>query len=339
MNTSMKRRRAAGLTLVELMIAMVLGLIIIAAAGSLYLGGTRSYRQDERVSAMSDELRIALRELNRELEMAAHWGPVINPGTLTVHATFTDAVTDCASPGNPVFLDTGVAIQFINDASGAAIQAMFSCVTDARSGTGAIAINRVSSRRLALADLVPGRPYLQTSGTNGALFAADDAGQPPPANQMLGVAADACDYWEYTPSLWYIRDSMFANRMSDGVPNLCPKVLVPGAGGTLRMQTDPAGCVAVGIEDLHVELGVEFGLPPATRYQFTSTPTAAEMASPAMLRAHLLGRSHRADFSYRNEKTFVLGDKVIDPVNDNFYRRTASTTVVLRNPTAQRAWQ
>ena len=63
-------RRAQGFTLVELMIAMVLGLVIIGGVISVFLANKQSYRTNEALSQVQDHGRTAFEFLARDIRMA-----------------------------------------------------------------------------------------------------------------------------------------------------------------------------------------------------------------------------------------------------------------------------
>jgi type IV pilus assembly protein PilW len=68
------RRQAQGFTLVELMIAMVLGLIIIGGVISVFLANKQSYRTNEALSQVQDHGRTAFEFLARDIRMAGMTG-------------------------------------------------------------------------------------------------------------------------------------------------------------------------------------------------------------------------------------------------------------------------
>ena len=63
---------------------------------------------------------------------------------------------------------------------------------------------------------------------------------------------------------------------------------------------------------------------------------AAELQDAVSTRIYLLARSVEAVPRYTNSKIYRLGDLTLGPFNDRFYRRVYTTTVLLRNPAAQR---
>lgn len=63
-----------GLTLIELMIALALGLVLVAAMGYLYVGQRQSWRTLEAVARLQENGRFALEILGQDLRMAGYGG-------------------------------------------------------------------------------------------------------------------------------------------------------------------------------------------------------------------------------------------------------------------------
>lgn len=67
-------RAAAGFTLIELMVAMVLGLIVIAGATSVFLASQRTYRTNQALSDVQENARIAFELMARDIRDAGLTG-------------------------------------------------------------------------------------------------------------------------------------------------------------------------------------------------------------------------------------------------------------------------
>jgi type IV pilus assembly protein PilW len=63
-----------GFSLVELMVAVTLGFIVVAAVGYLYLGSRQSFRNTENMSRMQESARYALDTMARDVRMAGSLG-------------------------------------------------------------------------------------------------------------------------------------------------------------------------------------------------------------------------------------------------------------------------
>ena len=63
---------AGGFSLVELIVAMVAGLIIIGAAYSIFLGQERTMSKQDKIVEMQQNVRAAMDMLSREVMMAGY---------------------------------------------------------------------------------------------------------------------------------------------------------------------------------------------------------------------------------------------------------------------------
>lgn len=81
-HTCVGRRSQSGRTLLELMIAITIGLIILAALGTVYLSTTQTNRQSADVSRMSEDAAIAFNFIGTQLRMAGFSQPraLVLPG-------------------------------------------------------------------------------------------------------------------------------------------------------------------------------------------------------------------------------------------------------------------
>jgi type IV pilus assembly protein PilW len=75
---------ARGITLVELMIAMAIGVGMIAAAVSLYAKGRAAYRVNESLARVQEQARFALAVIEPDIEMAGHYGFTNDPSTISL---------------------------------------------------------------------------------------------------------------------------------------------------------------------------------------------------------------------------------------------------------------
>lgn len=67
-------RGQTGFGLVELMIAMTIGLILLGGIGYLYLGSRGAYRTTDNLSRMQENARYALDMMSRDIRMAGYLG-------------------------------------------------------------------------------------------------------------------------------------------------------------------------------------------------------------------------------------------------------------------------
>lgn len=84
----------AGLTLIELMIALGLGLLIVAALGYLFVGNRQAFRVQDNLARMQENGRYAMEVLGQDLRMVGYIGCAklgAHPGEVTVAATASGA--------------------------------------------------------------------------------------------------------------------------------------------------------------------------------------------------------------------------------------------------------
>lgn len=322
-----------GLTLVELMIAMVVGLVISASVLTVYVSASRNFTVDERYARMQENARYSLRVLSEDLLMVDFWGQLIS--TDIIASSLSVASGDCGEAVTLFSANDAFLINNNHDGTATAHFSPCSTISTNRQGNSdVLAIKRVEGAptasvfvdaadtdgdgnttetiSLGTSSLQQDTVYLRTNGIAGSLIDDASSSNPPP----LGWSD-----WRYVPRIYFVRD--FFRVSGDGVPALC------------RMDIDETdlnelSCLAEGVEDLHVEFGLDTDADgDANRY--TATPTAAEMETVTSARIHLLVRSTDTVPFYTNSKSYRLGDESVAATNDGFLRNVFTTTVALRN--------
>ncbi|RDH82051.1 MAG: hypothetical protein DIZ78_16610 [endosymbiont of Escarpia spicata] len=97
-NTMINRRHNQGLTLVELMIAIVLSLILMAGATSIFMASKQTFNLEEDVSRVQENMRYVANRFNNDLSGSGFYGCF--PSNRSSNTTVTNTVTDngTASP-------------------------------------------------------------------------------------------------------------------------------------------------------------------------------------------------------------------------------------------------
>lgn len=335
-----------GFTLVELMIALTLGLLLTAGLATLFIATNRSYRQNDLIAGMQDQGRFAMSTLSRDLAMAGYWGGMLGTAAISPNL-LDDDITNDSSTGLAQFtanldcgadatrrwsFDLSARVEFRNHDAADAISSRWRCLAHVKAGTDAFVLKRVSGQMSgempAGQSSVRLRPYgfyLATNSTLGSLirWGSSETGSGDATDQP---ALAPKRYYRYVPRIYFIRD--FSRKPGDGTPALCRKELCasryqPDAdpelascgGASASASASAAGyfteCLAEGVEDMQIVWGLDgSGDEDLAADRYTSVPTAAELATQArMAQVHLLLRSRRGDAAYRDEKTYTLGDK------------------------------
>lgn len=105
------RRWQRGMSIVELMIAMTLGLLLTLAMGQLFTGNKQTYRYQDALSKMQENGRFALDFLSRDLRSAGHIGSCIGTGdqiTNIMTDSYATRFLDVSSPATGVKSSTKI---------------------------------------------------------------------------------------------------------------------------------------------------------------------------------------------------------------------------------------
>ena len=328
-----------GFSIVELMIASVLGLMVVAFVATMFLSGNRNYAQDERFARMQENGRYALNRLTEELSGAEYWGGLTtaDPSSAGIRDLAVLA-TVLASNHCGVAFTPGNTTRALGNASGTTASAAFNCINASsfRNGTDVLLVQKVISPPATAAGganpFSTSKAYLRTNTSTGALI--QSATVPTDISATYTIPNQNWTYWEYAPAVYYIQDT--------GTPSLHRLKL--GSGLTMEDEL-----LTEGVEVFHVLFGIDTDSPTdgiANRYK--SNPSAAELASAVNARIYVLVRSVDKDPNYEDSKTYTLGDACYkvgggggcialtdasatsEPAK--YHRRVFSSTVMLRNP-------
>ncbi|MBT6272675.1 MAG: hypothetical protein HOI95_00905, partial [Chromatiales bacterium] len=161
--------------------------------------------------------------------------------------------------------------------------------------------------------LKSGKVYLRGNGIEASLINNASSESPPPTGE-----AD----WAYRPALYFIRQ--YTDSPGDGIPSLCRYTL------SLTTSFGEEECLAEGIEDLHVEFGIDTDSDGYANL-YTGEPSTAQMTAAVTARVHVLARTVRPLPHYTNDKVYNLGNVTLAQKSDGLLRRVYTGTVVLRN--------
>lgn len=322
-------RRAWGASLIQILVGLATGASVVAALGAYFIQGSRSSREDINVASMLNELGFATGQLGVDIEMAGFWAQVHDPSAITLDDTLAISGADCGAAGWYRDLRAIEVLDNNTGTAGARPATDFPCLpaADVVPGTDIIAVKRVLGRvagsDTATAQLRTGTVYLRTHERFGMLY-LHGVGTP-------GALDAPWQNWEYAPAVYYVQRYTVSPLESPPVPALCRRTLRSTGGAAPAFTGD---CVAQGIENLQIEVGVDTDEDGTANY-FTARPTAAELQLASNARLYVQVRSVQADRNYVNEKTYQIGNAAAftpTGAERHYFRKTLSTEVALRNP-------
>ena len=313
-----KHHRAAhkptkGFSLVELMVAMVLGFIVIGGAISVYLASKRSLTEVEQVATLSENGRFALQLLGYSARHIGFYGGP-NPYDIRPEKQVGAVAGDCTDIA--AAYDTENSFFALraggpeNDATSARVKG---CITDAMPYTDVLVIKNAGSSPLS-----GGWSSQQTYVIAGIVsFELRDG-----ADMPLDIGESYVAY-PYRLQIYYIRDG--------ATPTLSRKILAwDASAGSMSIQTED---LVQGVENMRFRFGYDSNDDGEvdTLANVTDITFADAWNQVTSLQVFLLLVSDVSDPSYTNEKTYQLGDISIDE-GDSVRRILLHSDMTLRNP-------
>jgi type IV pilus assembly protein PilW len=347
------KHRQSGFSLVELMIGMLLGVMLLAGAASIYLASKRSFTEVEQIAALSDNARFALQILTDSLRHVGFTGQGYNnsididPAIASVTSNCTNTAASNAEAYNLARPLEGV---LVNGTYGDEVdRSLFTCITDAKSATDVLIIKHVVSAPLWDADpddpnavrngeidfpgtLDPSTTYVMTNNVVARLFDGNDMAP----TITLGGDIPNGTAWPYLFEIFYVRNTATG-------PHLARKYLQWNS--TLNANEVKTENLAAGVERMHFMFGrdtdADGEIDIYSNISEVNAPPGA-WAEVASIEAYLLVRNATPDPQYIDEKFYVLADK--DPFQpkatpftgstiapNNFRRMVMHTSVSMRN--------
>ena len=322
-----------GMSLVELMVALSIGLVLIGGAISLYLEGRRNVRVSDALAEMQENAQFALAMLEPDISLANYWGLHNWASTIEKRARDPDPLTKSVDVGNDCAPSWSIDVDApIEGTNGAAPGWACLSIADYKAGTDILVVRHAGEDAIAAADLEPGKIYVRTDQSpRGILFVNNEPG---------GFGSQAENHVLETRA-YYIRPYTFIrpDGSRDNVPCLRRLVLSDG-GDDPRINDDE---VMSGVEDMQVQFGVDTDGIAGTAdgavnmYVDPDNPVLAEAGVQVRaVRLWLLVRASSLEVDYEDEAHYRYAnlDYMVDERGDmpQGYRRLLITqTVALRN--------
>jgi type IV pilus assembly protein PilW len=339
MSRSAGSQNQRGVTLVELMLAMVIGLFLMLGTLTVFQQSRASFRVSDSVARLQENGRFVLDMMEPDIRVAKLWGRSADPGLidnvlpggLTITCDTVDSSAAMVPPTTYTAwaLDINREVWAVDEGSGyghAALGVPCSPNGGARVQSDVLVIRRASTQ-----PIVPTAGVIQvhTDLTRGEFF--NDGAAP------VGYAAAAQTHNVLT-NVYYVSQR---SDLDPNTPSLRIKTLMPG--GVHQDQE-----IMPGVENLQVQLGVDTdGDLEIERYVDADhdivNPTTGGTIPDAQIlavRLWIVMRSESVEVGFTDNAQYLSPDPdvVVTPCAgggcgypDNFRRLAISTTVALRN--------
>ena len=356
----LNRLTQRGMSLIELIVAMAIGVVISAALAGIFVGTTKMKRETALQGEQIENGRLAMEWLSQDLRVAGYWDGLEYPG-----------MSDPALPSicaSSVANLKDAALVYVQGVNGAAANALATCASnsatagdaaalaDVKPGTDIVMVRRAGTCVIGTADCESVAPYFQASNCS------------PPGDKLDGTAgtvALGAELASPTTSDWYgvalttgaltLHKRDCGNTAVTGSPNLasirryiariyfianndCAGDGLPSLKmAELRGTTWTTSTIASGIEQLTVEYGQDTAGDTTAESYVTAPTTVAGWRQIVSVKLHLLTRNSAVSPDYTETgRTYVLGATTFGPFTDKIRRHAFTGLVTIRNPVGLR---
>lgn len=335
-------RRASGFTLIELMVAMLIGLIIMGGVMQLFLTTRNTQRSSEDQIQMVADARFVMDTIAFDLRHAGIWGGTNETKLIACKKDSSDmpcadalslATDDCEASW---YYDLSTPVIASNNSN----PYPTTCAKQGyKAGTDVIGIHYADTipipTGINAGELSAGAIYVRSNVLGGQLFEAESSAPGYPADSIVPRWTDDTRTMNYvlkTP-LYYV--SSYTDVVSDGIPSLHRVELTSKSTGP--EMTDKV--LLSGVEDMQFEFGIDKTNDfQVNTYVSADNVSAAEWAGGKVIavKIWLLMRAQRIDKDrVGGDQKFKLADKVAQTYTDGARRFLMTSVVRLRN-TARR---
>lgn len=324
------RMRQRGFTLIELMVAITLGMIIMAALLALYLNVSRTNNEMAKANRQIENGRFAIQLLQNDVAHAGFWGGV-RPAAATAIPLpcLAPASWDTAYKANLL----AIPVQGFPDGS-----TLGDCnVSGVLADSDVLVVSHANTCIAGAPDCDADGPNIQVSGCTTAV--------PAEAPYVIDAAtfplkkkdcASAAERRKVVRNVYYL-------AQSNGLPTLMRVAFTNGAFGVPEPLIE-------GIEAMRFEFGIDNkgkngaaisatnpgdGQPD----EYVACPaggcTQDQLANVVAVKIHVLARNLEESKGYVDTKTYQLGTATVAGTG-HYKRHVFSTTVRLVNPSGRR---
>ena len=317
-----------GFSLLEIFVALVIGLVIFAGVLSIFVGMKTTTSETSTFGELQENGRFAINVLTDDLLRQDFWGDytgIISLATINPVPAVAP-VGECVGGGanNGSFPTAVGKFRTLWGETVTSSTIMSGCITDAKIGSDVLQLKRVITTPLvdALGNPIVAGPagnyYFVANANLGAIFAAGAV--PAITNGQV---------WEYQHHIYYVTEEAQGG-------NTVPVLMQGQLSNTLSFAP-----IIDGIERIHFMYGIDtetdptdpgYGIINAFVSANNMTADLWDNANSRILavKVYVLARSILPDNKYTNNNTYQIGEQTFTP-NDNYRRLLFSSTVTLYN--------
>jgi type IV pilus assembly protein PilW len=363
MTNTIRARKCCGFSLVELMIAITIGLLLLAGMTLIFVNSSESNRELQKTAQQIENGRYAIDVISEDLRHAGFFGhltllpaaPAVLPDPCEIAST-TSLYNALAYPVQGYRAPDLATVADVT-ATSCDDQALLT-TANLKPGSDVLVIRRAATSALAATDVAAtNEVYVQASASqgqvrfgNGAALGTNNAsnnGSGGASTLLLNNGTTAAPIRKLNVHVYFVAKCSVGSAANgscqagdDTIPTLKRLELLSESGAT-KMKLVP---LVEGIEFMKLEYGTDT-LPnvvntatgligDATVDAYTATP--ADWTTVIAAKVFILARNTEATIGFLDDKTYALGTVAVPAFNDKFKRHSYSTQVHLMNPAGRR---
>lgn len=365
--------KTSGFSLIELMIALTIGLILLAGLTVIFVNSSEANRELQKTAQQIENGRYAIDIISQDLRHAGFYGhlhempaaPAVLPDPCEI-ASATNLHDALAYPvqgyrAADLAADLATAADII---ASTCDDKLLLTTANLKPGSDVLVIRRANASTSALAttDVAAlDEVYIQATGTqaairfgNGAVIGTDNntnnaSGGASTPDFVLNNGTTPAPIRKFHVHVYFVAPCSFGTGANgicqagdDAIPTLKRLELVRDpVDGVRKMKLVP---LVEGIEYLKLEYGID-NLPnaadPATGLMGDATvdaitATPADWTTVIAAKVYVLARNTEPTTGFIDDKTYTLGTVAVPAFNNNFKRHVYTTEVHLMNPAGRR---
>lgn len=317
-------RPARGFTLIEIMVALAIGLVILLAMSVMYARNSSNFSEIEKTGDLLENARYALDVMTEDAQQAGFYSE-INPGSLGV--TWNDTADPCATDATGMGWDTSTsAVTMPVAVHGYTSSDTVTCLDNRLAGTPAVTMRHSEGdTTVTTAGVKTGNVYLQVSRCESdtrVIVASSTATDF--TLQNIGCTGVIDELRRFMVRTYYVSSCSDcpSGTPGDGIPTLKRAELVDG-----QIRITP---IAEGIEKAAFEYGVDVdgdGKPDEfIDASQMGTSTTRLWRNVVSVRMTLLARARTPTQNYTDPRTYTIEGVAYTPADA--YKRTLLTSTV-----------
>jgi type IV pilus assembly protein PilW len=314
-------RQQAGVTLVELMVALSIGSFLMIGAVQVYNQSRHAFVINESIARVQETAQFAMDTIEADVRMASNWGRHSRGSSIVGRSVPGDA--NPLTLAVPAGCGAAWALDVSRPVQGENSNFALACgpVGGAQPNSDTVTTRRAT---VAASALQPGRLQIQTTRIQGELF---DDGTVPSAFDPL-----ASETHNLLINTYYVAAS---STLIPGVPTLRRKMLGFAGGAATVVDQE----VAPGVENMQLQFGVDVDQDNTVdRYvnpgdAILDPLDAAFIPGARVLTARiwLVVRGISPEVGIQDLRDYEPGDIDLGIYSDAFRRMQVSKTILLRN--------